>query len=445
MRLAHSAVLCIFLISLTSGCTSGTTKKRTAEQIKPDNILKETSLYIGLDHKLVPRKLEDINDRTELPGRNFSDRRLRYSTNLLNKYDVKQGNVQDILIQFEKEKQARKDEPSEVDVKDYEPVVGPSEEVYYDEDLGFFSTILACYNNHWILKTSPDDWWNVIVRVVAQAIEESGDKDTVRKLFVDHEGKKTISVIVGGPGSWATVEYGWLFDQFAKGIKLNIKKPEYVDIMQADFSTTTSKQLISSQVMLMSSMQKYFEFRGGTACGIPGVEMKGVEEDWKSLQNKTKVLEQMLMPIMAEIGLKDWFQSCHGVLNNLLLTFQNNPDKKWWSHILSWNRSYGSGSDARSWWDGWFIDFIRPGTGRRPSKVRDFQSGTVGVPIHLYDNSGPEDVGLLVAGTVGYTVKEDEKRHTPVVEANQAWVLLLPRNSSMTSILTGGDKKRIIN
>ena len=48
---------------------------------------------------------------------------------------------------------------------DYEHVIGSSsDDFYFDYDWGFFSTILACYNNHWVLRTSPDDWWYVIVR-----------------------------------------------------------------------------------------------------------------------------------------------------------------------------------------------------------------------------------------------------------------------------------------
>ena len=92
--------------------------------------------------------------------------------------------------------------------------------MFYDEDLGFFSAILACYNNHWVLRTSPDDWWNVIVRVVAQAVDENGDKERVRSLFVDHEGKKDITIIVPHLG---TVDYSWLFDQFSKGLREGCK------------------------------------------------------------------------------------------------------------------------------------------------------------------------------------------------------------------------------
>ena len=54
------------------------------------------------------------------------------------------------------EKQVKKEEE--------EVVIGSDGEVFFDHDFGFFGAILACYNNHWVLRTSPDDWWNVIVR-----------------------------------------------------------------------------------------------------------------------------------------------------------------------------------------------------------------------------------------------------------------------------------------
>ena len=99
-------------------------------------------------------------------------------------------------------------------------------------------------------------------------------------------------------------------------------------------------------------------------------------------------------------------------------------------------------SGARSWWDGWFIDFIH--SGKEPSIVEDFQSGTVSVPVHIFEDGGPEDDGMLVAGTIGFTVKVDDNSKTPVVEANQSWVLLLPKNSPITPYLTGGNMKRIV-
>ena len=140
------------------------------------------------------------------------------------------------------------------------------------------------------------------------------------------------------------IEYDWLFDQFSRAIRESIKTPGYVDKMEANFSTTSSDQLIASQIMLMSSLQKYFDYRCATECGIPGVEMEGTKEDWQKLIDKTDNLKNLLQPIMTEIGLGEWFESTKFMLEKLLETFEGNPDVEWWSHILSWNRTYGSGA-----------------------------------------------------------------------------------------------------
>ena len=63
--------------------------------------------------------------------------------------------------------------------------------------------------------------------------------------------------------------------------------------MEGNFSTTKSDQMIASQIMLMSSMQKYFEYSVVCGCGIPGVEMKGCLEDWQNLVTKTEKLQRV--------------------------------------------------------------------------------------------------------------------------------------------------------
>ena len=110
----------------------------------------------------------------------------------------------------------------------------------------------------------------------------------------------------------------------------------------------------------------------------------------------------------------------------MLNTFEGNPDKDWWSHILSWDIQYGSGSPSCSW-SGWIIEFLRAGPLGSP---KNFQSGTVSVPLKLIDNTccpPVEDEGQLVAGTIGFTVEEGER--APVVEAKQGWLLFLPKGS----------------
>ena len=53
-------------------------------------------------------------------------------------------------------------------VQNMSPMWGTDEIVHKGQggmatDMGFFSTIMECYNNHWALKTVPDDWWCTIV------------------------------------------------------------------------------------------------------------------------------------------------------------------------------------------------------------------------------------------------------------------------------------------
>ena len=50
-------------------------------------------------------------------------------------------------------------------------------------DYGFFTAIYESYNNHWALKTTPDDWWYTIIRTVAIAIDKKSKEDSVRQFF----------------------------------------------------------------------------------------------------------------------------------------------------------------------------------------------------------------------------------------------------------------------
>ena len=118
-------------------------------------------------------------------------------------------------------------------------------------DCGLFAYVLTAYNNHWNLRTSPDDWWFCVTRRVAIAIDKNAKKNSVHKMFVDHEGKKTLQVNV--PSNYIySVDYSWFFDEISKKITENVKVPEYVDAVTADFSVTTPVQKIVSQITLMS-------------------------------------------------------------------------------------------------------------------------------------------------------------------------------------------------
>jgi len=207
-------------------------------------------MYVELDHDLVAGKVENINEKTVLEGREeVKGGGFEPSRYLLNKYNISKLPVKDVLLkkglQTEetsgeslqkrmgrnlKTDTSKDDKEKQVMRKEEEVVIGSDGEVFFDHDFGFFGAVLACYNNHWVLKTSPGDWWNVIVRNVSQAVDDNGEKNKVRDLFVAHEGKKEIFIDVGP--TLAGIDYSWLFNQFSSGIKANIKNPAYADIVQ---------------------------------------------------------------------------------------------------------------------------------------------------------------------------------------------------------------------
>merc|ERR1719341_509763 len=112
------------------------------------------------------------------------------------------------------------------------PVLGARGETFKNFDQGFFATVKTAYNNHYILKTGPEDWWYTIAQKVALAIDNNTKKQEVRDFFVSHEGKKSLVVCIGTTIYGA--DWSWFFDQKAEQIEENINNPEYVGIMDVD-------------------------------------------------------------------------------------------------------------------------------------------------------------------------------------------------------------------
>ena len=50
--------------------------------------------------------------------------------------------------------------------------VGSEETIYSIGDCGLFAAVLTAYNNHWKLRTSPDDWWFCVVKRVACTVNQ---------------------------------------------------------------------------------------------------------------------------------------------------------------------------------------------------------------------------------------------------------------------------------
>merc|ERR1712087_52935 len=306
--------------------------------------------------------------------------------------------------------------------------LGSQESVYAEDDKGFLSTVMAAYNNHWVLRTRPEDWWATVSQIIATRIDRHAEDPAIREFFVSHEGKKSLTVEIGP--SLQGINNEKFFQEMISQITENINKPQYTKLMKSDFSQSTSEDKIVNSIMLMYSFQEYFEYRALLACGIPGVIMDGSEQDWQKLVNKLEYLETFLQDLDSVLDLAEWFRTAKVVLTNLLNTYQGNPDRDWWSKIFDKTRSYGSGGGKTL--SGWFVtDFM----GIHGGKLSNVPSGLNVVPLTLTDGDKEEEAAL-VGGVTGYNISQSAvtdratNKTYPSVQTVHGWALLVDPSSS---------------
>ena len=145
-------------------------------------------------------------------------------------------------------------------------------------------------------------------------------------------------------------------------------------------------------------------------------------DDWSKLQSKLRTL---LEPIENDLGLSsEWWDLVEKVFRELLATYQGRPNKEWWSHIISYQKRFGSGARG---YRGWITDFLE-GT-KDLIDIHEMTAGLVSVPLILEDlGRCVKDDATLVAGMLGFTLHTDEAKELSV-QPFQGWSLLLSEDS----------------
>ncbi|CAB4410850.1 unnamed protein product [Rhizophagus irregularis] len=283
---------------------------------------------------------------------------------------------------------------------------------------GFAAAILHAYSNHQHLRLTPDDIWLTIAQGVSHHINYNAEK--FRSRFVDHEGKKQISVYVGDilysentslKGDWPEVVNRLVVKTDQAVEKIDIKS-----LLECDFTTTTKTSLTASRIVLLDMVKAYFTYKLRTRCGIPKVTLEGTLEDWIKLQEKVIQLRQL------DLDMDFWLDRLDPVIWKLVETYKGEVDQEFWATIASRQR-FGSGfSGDISGWMAAFYPYTKNGTkiGHNSLVPSSIPSGNVAVPF----TTDTELKLKFVAGFLGAQQNAFENSNELVVSPIIGWFII---------------------
>ncbi len=196
---------------------------------------------------------------------------------------------------------------------------------------GLYSAIIGSFNDHTPLILSPDAIWLQIVQQLGIHIGENSE--SLKKMFVDFEGKEYIEIIRNDFVKGEMVNpWGEVFPEFTKQIKEYIGEGNYDSIINK-FSTTTPITQAAQEIALMDCMQSYFEYGFRTCCGIPEIKLEGTKEDWQLILDKANGLSKY------ELGW--WTKELVVLLQEFVNVWNGNVNVDFWEDFV--NENGGSG------------------------------------------------------------------------------------------------------
>ena len=211
---------------------------------------------------------------------------------------------------------------------------------------GFVWACIQAYNGHHKLVIRPDDVWLAILTQFSLYVNAHAEE--LRHHFVAHEGQKELEVEGGG----STNTYNWsLFPKkIARMIEENVKDPELRDWIEPSFSTTTEKDKVVCNIVMMSTLQHYFTYKCTLLCGIPSVTLQGEKSDWENILSRIQKL-----PSFGEEA-ENWTALLRPVVTRFVNAFDDPvslANKGFWQNIA--HRS--GGGSGPTYLSGWLTAF----------------------------------------------------------------------------------------
>ena len=165
-----------------------------------------------------------------------------------------------------------------------DPVSSP----LYASSNGFVHGAIEAYNQHHHLVIRPEDVWFAIMTQFGYYVNTHAED--LRGQFVAHQGKKELKITM--VGTRYTVDFGWFAEEMGRLLEKNVVDAELRDWILPSFSTTTRDDGVVASILMMGTLQKYFEYYCGLVCGLPSVTLLGTKEDWENILLRLEKLKQ---------------------------------------------------------------------------------------------------------------------------------------------------------
>ncbi|KAH6684720.1 hypothetical protein B0J14DRAFT_442695, partial [Halenospora varia] len=281
-------------------------------------------------------------------------------------------------------------------------------------DNGFLDTVLRAYDSHHHLRIRPEDiWFTILVQLNCYI---NAHAEEMRDFFVSHKEKKRLSIyreaIVGKDGE---PDFGKFAFMMTSLLDQNIKDKSLKNWVLPNFTTTTKADQAVASVIMMSTLQAYFDYYNPITCGIPSVTLLGEQEDWEKLEARIEKL--------STFGKQpaEWQTLLKPVLSRFVKTFDDPESEElrdFWQKICH-KEVYGCDGEVTT--SGWINAFFYWNEEGRPFrseynlhiwdlKLDDVQyhemdldkypSGQVSVPVNLAEDG----MAKMVAGSCGMQV-----------------------------------------
>lgn len=204
------------------------------------------------------------------------------------------------------------------------------------------SAVNTAYDQHLPLVLSPDMIWLTISQGLSTHITNNAEK--LRSQFVNFEGKQELIVYENGfrkgnPNN----NWSHMFGQFSDKISEYIGKKR--NLIVNSFSTTGPVELAASEVVLMESMSKYFDYTCRTCCGIPEITLLGTVQDWQDILTRVQNI--------SEFDLAWWTQKLEPIVQEFVNAAKGNANAVFWQKIYK-----EGGRSGGPFISGWITDLF---------------------------------------------------------------------------------------